>query len=437
MSNLTSQRNAPPALRRVAVFFWEGYLGIAPSIINGIRILAEAGFQVDVFTRTHLGGFPSPPKFGQNLRVFYHGIGDSTRIWDLHDSSVPCSSSFASGCRRVLPKVVIDWVRTACHGLGLYLAKELCSFLWYSFRQTKRQPYVCMVGVDTLGFFIAALLGTWFRTPRWFWSLELSFDRDLRDPIRKVIKHCERGFHQGADVTIIQDWERAQSLISSNRIKNAQIMIVPNGPRGPCHTARSDFLHRRLDISPNRKIILHIGMIDDACLSMEIAAQAAHWPEDWVLVCHSSSRRNATEDFLCEMRRVSRGRLVLSLEPVSYDELDQVVSSALIGLVFYQRAMGPNFVQIAGASGKLGHYLRCGLPVVTIDFKGLVDLVNRFQCGICVSSPGSIEPAITRIMACYEDYRAQAFRAYEECFEFQRHFQPVVDRLLQSGKVAV
>lgn len=436
MSTFSSQRIAPPTARRVAVFFWEGYLGIAPSIINGIRILAEAGFEVDVFTRTHLGGFPSPPNFDPSLRIFYHGNGDSTRTGEMHQSNVHSSSSLVCRCRRWLPKVVVDGFRSIYHGLGLKLAKELCSFIWYAFRQTKRQPYICFFGVDTLGFLIAALLGTWFRTPRWFWSLELTFIHDFRDPISKVIRHCERGFHRAAEVTIIQDWERAQLLMASNRIKKAQVMIVPNGPRGPRHTGRSDFLHRRLNIPPERKIILHIGMIEEACLSMEVAAQAARWPGDWVLVCHSSTRRKATEEFLSEMRRISQERLVLSLEPVPYDELDQVVSSAFIGLVFYQRALGPNFVKIAGASGKLGHYLRCGLPVVSIDFKGLADLVRRFQCGICVPGPDLIEPAIAQILAHYEVYRANAFRAYEERFEFQRHFQPVVDRLLQSVPVA-
>jgi glycosyltransferase involved in cell wall biosynthesis len=118
---------------------------------------------------------------------------------------------------------------------------------------------------------------------------------------------------------------------------------------------------------------------------------------------------------------------------VPYEKLDDLVLSAHIGLVFYRKELGANFSQIAGASGKLAHYLRCGLPVICLDLPGLVKVVDRYRCGICVSEPGEIQSAIEIILREYPLYRMNALKCYEESYEFGRYFREVLRKIDEFG----
>jgi hypothetical protein len=175
-------------------------------------------------------------------------------------------------------------------------------------------------------------------------------------------------------------------------------------------------------------------MISPAVLSLEIASAASNWNEDVVLVLHERAKRAQTEPYIKQVQQAGCGKVLLSLEPVSYDALDWVVMSGHIGLVFYQKELGPNFSEMAGASGKLAHYLRCGLPVICLDLPGLVKVVNQYQCGICVSEPGEIQSATEAIFRNYEFYRMNAFKCYEESYEFGRHFREVLRKIEDFGQ---
>jgi glycosyltransferase involved in cell wall biosynthesis len=174
-------------------------------------------------------------------------------------------------------------------------------------------------------------------------------------------------------------------------------------------------------------------MICPNTLSLELAQAAADWPSAAVLVFHERERRRPEEPYLREIEKASHGRALLSLEPVAYDELDRLAASAHVGIILYQEELGPNFALMAGASGKMGQYLRCGLPVVALALRGLEDVVRNYRCGVCVSSPSEIGAALETIRGDYALYRANAFKCYEEVYEFGRHFEAVVEEIQKIG----
>ena len=58
----------------VAIFFWEGYLSVAPSLINAIHLLANEGYQVDVITRPAMyGDYAAMPTFPRGVRILTDG----------------------------------------------------------------------------------------------------------------------------------------------------------------------------------------------------------------------------------------------------------------------------------------------------------------------------------------------------------------------------
>src|SRR5687767_1757694 len=79
-ANMTLQANDRNS--RIAVFFWEGYLGVTPSLINALRILGDHGYEIDVLMQHNFSGFPDPPKLSQNIRLLWcYTLGSIIRRW--------------------------------------------------------------------------------------------------------------------------------------------------------------------------------------------------------------------------------------------------------------------------------------------------------------------------------------------------------------------
>jgi glycosyltransferase involved in cell wall biosynthesis len=409
---------------RIAIFFWEGYLGVAPSLINAIRLLVTEGYHVDIVTRRPtFGEFAPIPTFPTGVRIWTEGVRSELPSGTVVSS---CKDEFDQvRLRKYIPKIVRDRLRRYW---------QLTHFVLFSLRSVQGKKYKCFIGVDMHGLVTAFFACLFKKVPIIYWSLEIQFLRDFKDGCRRLVKRLERICHRQAAFMVIQDLERASSLIRENKIRNPKTVIVPNGPLGWPRSETSDFFQKKFSISPDRRIVLHLGMISPEVLSLEIASEASNWNEDLVLVFHERAQRAQTDPYIKQVQQAGCGKVLFSLEPVPYDALDCVVMSGHIGLVFYRKELGPNWSEMAGASGKLAHYLRCGLPVICLDLPGFVKVVNEYQCGICVSEPGAIQAAAEAIFRDYEFYRTNALKCYAQSYEFGRHFREVLQKIEDFGQ---
>ncbi|MCX6844363.1 MAG: hypothetical protein NTX53_19045 [candidate division WOR-3 bacterium] len=272
------------------------------------------------------------------------------------------------------------------------------------------------------------------RTPVVYWSLEIHLASEFRMIAQRIVKRVERIGHRRAMLTVIQDAGRARALLSENGATSQRVVIVPNAPAGPAPRITGSFFRDKFNLPVQQRIILHAGMIRPNCRTLELAQTASTWPRDWTLVLHSHEKRNSSHPYVAEVSRAGQGRVCLSLEPVPYDALDQAMSSAHVGIALYQKALGPNYALMAGASGKLAHYLRCGLPVVCVDFPDVDQLIRAYQCGIVVENLGGTREAIETIILDRETYSRNAVRCYEEVFEFGRYFKHLL-RAIEASAV--
>ena len=393
---------------KIAIFFWDGYIGVSPSLINGIRVLSEAGYCIDIVTRDSIG-FAEAPYFNSRVRII--------RLPRLQlPSTVPFRSQLEYLLNTIEP----------------LLFAALGSF------SLRANSYLCFIGVDMNGLLSATLIGFVRRVPVLYWSLEIVFSKEfswMRDLPKRIYKRMEKICHRRAKFTIIQDQARARTLALENGVDCSNFIIVPNSPLGAPPNISSDYFQSRFGLPSGKRIILHAGMIGPETLSLELAQVAASWPNEWSLVLHERAKRDPAEPYLLEIQKKGNDHVLLSLDPVSYDELDFVISSGHIGLVMYNRNLGPNFSLVAGASGKLAQYLRCGLPVVCVGLDSLKETVHGYKCGIVVEDIQQIEGAITTIFSQYDLYRANAVRCYLEIFEFGPYFRNVVLRIQDLVKV--
>jgi glycosyltransferase involved in cell wall biosynthesis len=416
---------------RVAIFFWEGYVGVAPSIINALTMLASAGYGVDLITRsTREALYAQAPSFPTNVHIYSM---QTTSEQKSSSTSTPPGVSVTEADTSIMARLkacLPSWIKRPLRNAidRFRILAELRHFLIFGMGHLRGKSHVCIIGVDMFGVIPAAIAAVAKRLPLVYWSLELKFLREFSQQPMRTLKRLERLCARRAMVSLVQDQYRAESLICENGIRPHRVILVPNGPLGSPPGIRSDYLQRKFGLG-DRTILLHIGEISEQVLSFELAQEAASWPDNWVLVLHERQKRHESGPYLKKIARAANGKAVLSLNPVDYRDLDRVVCSGHIGLVLYRAELGPNFAQIVGASGKLGHYLRCGLPVICLALPGFRNLMDQYRCGECIEALAEIPGAIRKILNNYHEYSRNAVRCYEESFEFETRFKPVIARI--------
>ena len=102
-----------------------------------------------------------------------------------------------------------------------------------------------------------------------------------------------------------------------------------------------------------------------------------------------------------------------------------MISSADIGLALYSVKELSYRAELMGlAAGKIGNYLKCGLPVIASRMPSL-KYIKDYGCGILVDEESEIENAVSIIMEKKESYRENAFKCYRELWHPQNYLPEI------------
>jgi glycosyltransferase involved in cell wall biosynthesis len=157
----------------------------------------------------------------------------------------------------------------------------------------------------------------------------------------------------------------------------------------------------------------------------ELAQSAKKWDSTWTLILHGWKVKR---DYLDELKKACDGKhVILSEEVVELEQLDELVSSADIGIALY-KPVDRNIYDMAQSSGKIWQYLRCGLPVITVDFPSLQEMMTDGRFGVCVHQPEEMESAIDIILSNYSEYKVRAMNYYKLYGDFSVSFKPILER---------
>lgn len=393
--------------KRVAIVLSRAYFDSVPSLYNTALLLAKQGYLVDVFTRVNRR-YVAPTFTGGNITLRVLG-----------------SDRNGLGRRQ--------WFKKAIAALsGAKGAIINPASVW---RLNRSHPYLCFIGVEPEGLAEADSLARFVRAPLAYYSLELLLSHELTagDEQLKQLKTQEVTLSRKAIMTIIQDSDRARLLGQDNQIPLEKFVMVPNSPLGPAARKPSGYWHKKFNLSPEYRIVLHAGNLSNWTNIDGIIKSTASWPEKWVLVVHTRFNAHASE--VERLRELGApGRVLFSLEPVPGNEYETLVDGADVGIAFYVSQPGSpstqqNIETIGLSSGKLAHYLRAGLPVIVNEIKPIGALVRDENCGICVAESDEIGNAIALISSNYDEYSRNAIRVFEERLNFSRGFQEVIKRL--------
>ncbi len=401
-------------MRSIEFYFWEGYISVAPTVINLADALAERGHPVTIYTRKIYEHAPQP-KLNPNIKVvkielnkLVKGIGKGIN-----------AAIFLKATSREIMTVKL---------LILYFN----SIVRKTRRKTKEKNAL-LIGIDTLGLYWANAIKN-KENDVFYLSLELSIPPEwYHSKTIDYLKRKEKDIHNDVvALTLIQDKYRLEILKRSNNLLPAsQFAILTNSPRQhrSVDVTEQHFFDEKFLLPENSFKLLSAGAISEAMLSTDIAKSFAGFADKSIyLIFHEREKVSPENKYIREVQKSGGKNLLLSLNPVPYEDLYKVVLSAHIGLVFYNPAYGENFSNIVGASGKLSHYLKFSLPVICLDLPGFKELIEKYQCGVVIEKLSQLEDAVGRVRQNYHSMKAGAQKCYEECYNFDHQLNGIYTR---------
>ena len=214
-----------------------------------------------------------------------------------------------------------------------------------------------------------------------------------------------------------------------NLSKEINSFYLPNSIFKDQNDLKSDFFREKFNINKNDTVLLAAGMISEYVSSLEIACVMGK--QDKVnnikTIFHNRIKDDFEVDYLSKIRSVSNDNVILSLDPVPFNELYKIYSSIDIGLVIYNTKIEDlNYTEIGSASGKLFQFAKFGIPVIASNLKGLSNLVLKYELGVLIDSISEIPEATKKILENYGHYSKSSKNAFENYFSMDIILQKIL-----------
>jgi glycosyltransferase involved in cell wall biosynthesis len=360
-----------------------------PPIVNSSRLLAGAGFEVEILCRD----------IGPRWQVAYPR---EVRVDRMNTRAGSSWREYAGYVARVL--------RAGAGGAALF------------------------VGHDMHGLLPARLLAARYRRPLVYHCHELGDPRQRLMLGGRLVRRFEQRFARTADLVIVPDAERGEILTRDLRLAKPPI-VVANAPlERPEEVGTA--LQRALagqGLSLQR-IVYRQGRVGVGHAIEATIRSMQYWRDpSWGFVLIGPGEP-AYLDRLRDLAEVSgvAGRFAV-LPPVSYDEVARFTPGAHLGHALYE-PIDRNNIHSATSSNKLMEYMAAGLPLLVSDTPAASALVGRCGCGVTAipDEPQSIAAAVNAVLGDPERARrmgAAAARCFDAEFCYPRQFAAALDAI--------
>ncbi len=239
---------------------------------------------------------------------------------------------------------------------------------------------------------------------------------------------------EAADYVITHDRWHGDFLRRWCEISPDRMLFLPNASYTEEHREHDCCLSEKFGIPSDKVVALHSGGLNVWFCSKGLARSAMKWSSRYVLVFHTGFFSDG-DPYLRDLKKDAggSGKVFFSTVPVTNVELDRMIASAKIGLAIYSlKELGYRAENMGLAAGKIGNYLKCGIPVVATKVDSL-SYLEEWRCGILVEDTDDIEAAMERIMGDYEEYRRGAYRCYRELWHPKRYCDTIYETLSGSA----
>ena len=295
--------------------------------------------------------------------------------------------------------------------------------LWktLSFVLTRRVDY--LMGGDAIGNIIASKISRLLVKKHIFFMLE--YPQIITEKVQCLtrLQRLENKSLEKSDIIITHDKWHKQFLLTHFNLNN-KILLLPNSSFTPEIYMESNFLQKRLGVQ-GQKIVLHSGGFGKWFKCKELADSTYNWDKNVKLDFHVSHRVEDDKYFEEVYESDYLGKVLFSLNPVSTYELDSLVASADVGIALYsEKELGYRATYMGLAAGKIGNYLKCGVPIIATKLLSL-SYIETYQCGILVEKEKDIASAINKILSNRDMYSKNAHRCYRELWHPESYLKKV------------
>lgn len=402
------------AQNKTALFiFWEGYLDVSPTLIALVNFFSGNGFD----TLVVLGGEGSKESSTQSRRILNidTATSGSRLLIGLANSKI---------ISRIFPGLS-NKINQQVYAKRLEKFSEEVGFI--------EREFDVAVSVDATGLYAFSQSGLKAKKHVYLSFEILEVQGAAYGFDHRVKENEKRALRNDIDLVLVQDKYRKAFLERTLGFELDRYVFLPNSvPRSvkPVLT-KGNYFHDLFGLDRGEKIVLSAGMISESVCSLDIAKAIASSKVGLAVktVFHERIYIQGNAAYYRRVAEAGGGRVLLSLKPVPYSEIDSIFSSADIGLAIYSAAAGDNFGLIGSASGKLFQYIKYGLPVIASDLPGLKELVEGNQLGVVVQSADEVPEAIDRILSNYSYYSSNARKAFEDKLNMDLYLQDVFNRI--------
>jgi len=398
--------------KKIAFILCRYPLGISSMIVNSIRMFAEKGVSVDVYiSKRSLDECP----------ITFADPHTHIIVFDDTDFSI-----FLRGYRFIMKKasnLLYPLVKRASIRTGLMVTyPEVYRFSkWLeSITNFDCYDYVCPVDFYSL----ISLHDMLHKHKLVYYNMEL-LDWNPVNAVfgnKLILKSLEYHLTSSLKFAVLPSPARAEFFCQINNFPLGKTKILPVASMGNPILKKGRYFRDKFSIPDDHVVLIYSGNFISWFQCLEIIDAMRSCRCGCTLVMHTWSQSSLETEYFKNMVRKAQGLPVFfSTEYISPDSLTEALSSADIGLAFYE-SMDENCTEILFSSNKIGEYLKAGLAVITSDFSSLSDFVHSHRIGLAVPL-SRLSTAVEEISRQLDQYRANALECYNAYYRFELHFE--------------
>ena len=395
----------------IAFILYDYPIGVSSMIINSINLFVEKGYSVDIYTNER--NFSRSPIELPHVRIF--------RFDDKHKSILFKLWRYVFWLSGNLLLPVIRWMTTE-YCLLLFF-NDIYHFSRWLIKRILNQTYLFIVPVEYFSLICCDHVPEKNRIV--YYNMELLDWGHQNTPVTKnklIVKTLEFREIQKISHAVIPSPLRKDIFAKINAFNKKSCYILPVASTGPAVAIKSKYFRNLFHIYDSDRIVIYSGNFKPWAKCLEIIQSVSSWPKGYILVMHTWSDSAVQSSYFEEMRKQATDLpIYFSTEFIDYNELASALSSADIGLAFYDE-IDDNFTEILFSSNKIAEYLKAGLPIICSDFPSLKKFVDTHHIGMAVAVEG-IAKGIRAIGNNLDSYRKNALNCYEKSYRFDFFFE--------------
>jgi hypothetical protein len=312
---------------RIAFIIYGYPLGVSSMVLNSIRLFARKGFAVDVYINSR-NLKVSPVTFAEEKITFI--VFD-----DLKESNLLKYHRFIM--RQTGNLFAFFGKHFSINFTLSLLFPHLFAFSKWLEESFRNRDYKYIVPIEFFSLICAQNFAT--KAKIIYFNLEL-MDWAKKGSIVKnnlLFKYLEyRSIKTSASYVAVPSPKRAQLFAKINDFEIGKVFVLPVASTGEPVITKSSFFRELFSIPEDHIIVIYCGNLMPWAKCLEIVQSVRNWPKKYVLIMHTWNKPVTGTSYHRRLTEEAKDLPVFFSESyIEYDQLPVALSSADIGIAFY------------------------------------------------------------------------------------------------------